>query len=178
MTANQSPPRAELVVTSNSQLRALANGVRLRIIGLLRGRTWTMNELADELGIAKGSVSYHLRLLERAGIAAQSELRNVRGGAQQTWSLSAPAIAVQLDRDDPIARPTVLRTLASQMERTTEQRLFVSQLRLSSEARLSAITILEQALESIRHLEEDGEDLVTLASFVFSSEQAPGASDR
>jgi DNA-binding transcriptional ArsR family regulator len=147
--------------------------VRLRIVGLLRNRVWTMSELATELNLGKGSVSYHLKLLERAGIARQVQGRTVRGGLQQSWSLTAPAIAVELDHENPGARATVLRTLASQMEGATDQRLFISQVRLSGGARRSAVAILEQALESIRGLESETGRLVTLASFAFS-QPAPG----
>lgn len=135
-----------------------------------------MSELATALDLGKGSVSYHLKLLERAGIARQVDGRTVRGGLQQSWSLTAPAIAVELDHENPGARAMVLRTLASQMDGATDQRLFVSHVRLSGQARQSAIAILEQALESIRGLESETGRLITLASFAFSQAE-PGNTD-
>lgn len=48
-------------------LRALANPLRIRIVSLLTGAPMSATEVAEELGIAHGSASYHLRRLTAAG---------------------------------------------------------------------------------------------------------------
>ncbi|QYC44186.1 Helix-turn-helix domain protein [Nonomuraea coxensis DSM 45129] len=48
-------------------LRALANPLRMRIVSLLTGVSMSATEVADELGIAHASASYHLRRLAEAG---------------------------------------------------------------------------------------------------------------
>ncbi|QYH36371.1 transcriptional regulator [Salinibacterium sp. M195] len=156
-------------LAGTADLRALANSVRLDMLRLLRDREWTMADLATELGLRKGSVSYHLRVLERAAIVRQSGERSVRGGRQQLWALSAASIAGDPAITTPSSRPAVLRALASQMESRAAQRLFVSSVRLDAAATEKAIILLEGALESIRELETDAGDVVTLGAFTFSS---------
>jgi DNA-binding transcriptional ArsR family regulator len=48
-------------------LRALANPLRIRIVSLLTGTAMSAAEVAEELGIAHASASYHLRQLASAG---------------------------------------------------------------------------------------------------------------
>jgi len=54
-------------------LRALANPLRLRIVSLLTGTAMSATEVADELGIAHASASYHLRQLAAAGYLRRVE---------------------------------------------------------------------------------------------------------
>jgi len=48
-------------------LRALANPLRVRIVSLLTGAAMSATEVAEELGLAHASASYHLRQLAAAG---------------------------------------------------------------------------------------------------------------
>ncbi|GGS91674.1 ArsR/SmtB family transcription factor [Nonomuraea spiralis] len=48
-------------------LRALANPLRIRMVSLLTGVAMSATEVAEELGIAHASASYHLRRLAEAG---------------------------------------------------------------------------------------------------------------
>jgi predicted ArsR family transcriptional regulator len=57
-------------------LRALANPRRIRIVSLLTGAAMSATEVAEELGIAHGSASYHMRQLTAAGF-----LKRVSDGA-------------------------------------------------------------------------------------------------
>lgn len=161
--------RAAAVVSRPSQLRALANDVRIQMVGLLRERAWTMAELGAELGLRKGSVSYHLRVLEKAGIAAQVEGQTVRGGAQQRWALSAPEIDVRLGSEDASGRAAVVRVLSEQMTRAAHPRLFVSHVRLDDQGRARAVEILESALADIEGLRADDGVLTTLAGLSFDT---------
>jgi DNA-binding transcriptional ArsR family regulator len=54
-------------------LRALANPLRLRIVSLLIGTAMSATEVAQELGIAHASASYHLRQLAAAGFLQRVE---------------------------------------------------------------------------------------------------------
>jgi len=67
-----------LVVSETEQLRALSDDVRLRIVALLRERARSTTELADEVGLAKGTVSHHLKVLEGAGLIRVVRTRKVR----------------------------------------------------------------------------------------------------
>ncbi|MBH0115267.1 winged helix-turn-helix transcriptional regulator [Salinibacterium sp. NG253] len=165
--AKQNPAQGNREGTAD--LRALANPVRLTMLTLLRDREWTMAELATELGLRKGSISYHLRVLERAGIVRQSGERNVRGGHQQLWALSAASMAGSPESTTPRSRSAVLRALASQMEASASQRLLVCPARLDAAGKEKAIVLLEAALASIRELETEAGDVVTLGAFTFGS---------
>ncbi|WP_447523342.1 ArsR/SmtB family transcription factor [Salinibacterium sp. NYA9b] len=154
--------------SGTGDLRALANAARLDMLRLLRDREWTMAELATELGLHKGSISYHLRVLEHASIVRQVGERTVRGGRQQLWGITAPSIDGDPDGSEPGARPAVLRALATQMEASQSQRLFVSQVRLDAAGKEAAVALLESALASIRQLEVDGGDIVSLGAFTYS----------
>jgi DNA-binding transcriptional ArsR family regulator len=63
-------------------MRALAHPTRVRMMHLLRSEPLSASELARRLGIRFGSAQYHLRSLERAGIALQVGERTHRGGTE------------------------------------------------------------------------------------------------
>jgi len=63
-------------------MRALAHPTRVRMLHLLRAEPLSASELARRLGIQVGSAQYHLRSLERAGIALRVGERTRRGGTE------------------------------------------------------------------------------------------------
>lgn len=67
-----------LVVSETEQLRALSDDVRLQIVALLRERALSTTELAAAVGLAKGTVSHHLKVLEGAGLIRVVRTRKVR----------------------------------------------------------------------------------------------------
>jgi len=67
-----------LVVSETEQLRALADDVRLQIVTLLRERAQSTTELAEQVGLAKGTVSHHLKVLEGVGLIRVVRTRRVR----------------------------------------------------------------------------------------------------
>lgn len=154
------------------QLRALANDVRIRMVALLRERAWTMAELGDELGLRKGSVSFHLHVLEKSGLAAMTDTRAVRGGRQQRWVATAAQFDIALGADDSIGRPALVRVLADQIGRGTDPRLLVSHVRLDSDGRARAVAILEGALAQIKELRTDAGTVTTIAALSFGTEQS------
>jgi DNA-binding transcriptional ArsR family regulator len=99
-------------------LRALANPLRLRIVSLLTGTALSATEVADELGIAHASASYHLRQL-----AAASYLTRVdddapstgRGQPRRRYRYD-PSSALRLDRD---GRQLVFEAMVSDLRRRT-----------------------------------------------------------
>jgi DNA-binding transcriptional ArsR family regulator len=66
-------------VTTDEQLRAVSNLTRHRIMAVLRFEPATITQIAERMGLAKGSSSYHVRLLERAGLVKVVRTRKVRG---------------------------------------------------------------------------------------------------
>ena len=63
-------------------MRALAHPTRVRMMHLLRAEALSASELARRLEIRFGSAQYHLRSLERAGIALRVRERIRRGGTE------------------------------------------------------------------------------------------------
>ena len=66
-------------VSTEEQLRAVSNLTRHRIMAVLRFEPATITQIAAQVGLAKGSSSYHVRLLERAGLVKVVRTRKVRG---------------------------------------------------------------------------------------------------
>jgi DNA-binding transcriptional ArsR family regulator len=67
-----------LVVNTPEGLRALGHELRGRIVVLLRERAASTSELAEALGIPKGTVGHHVKVLERAGLIHVVAERRVR----------------------------------------------------------------------------------------------------
>jgi DNA-binding transcriptional ArsR family regulator len=84
-----------LVVDQPSQLRALADPVRTRIAWLLRERARSTTELAGEIGLAKGTIAHHLRVLERAGLIRVVRTRRVRAVTERFYGRVARTLVIR-----------------------------------------------------------------------------------
>jgi DNA-binding transcriptional ArsR family regulator len=78
-----------LLVSEREQLRAIADDLRMRIVALLRDRARSTQELAHELGIPKGTVGHHMKVLERAGLIRVVRTRKVRAVTEKYYGRSA-----------------------------------------------------------------------------------------
>jgi DNA-binding transcriptional ArsR family regulator len=56
-------------------LKALSDASRLRIVGLLAGRAYSVEELAAALGLSPGTVVHHLKRLRSAGLVTARDAR-------------------------------------------------------------------------------------------------------
>ncbi|RKN45033.1 ArsR/SmtB family transcription factor [Streptomyces hoynatensis] len=81
-------------VTTGEQLRAVSNLTRHRIMAALRFEPATITQIAAKVGLAKGSSSYHVRLLERAGLVKVVRTRKVRGVTERYYALAARSISL------------------------------------------------------------------------------------
>jgi DNA-binding transcriptional ArsR family regulator len=81
-------------------LRALANPLRMRIVSLLTGTAMSATEVAEELGIAHASASYHVRQLAAAGYLRRVDDQPARAGRGQPRRRYRydPASGLRLDR--------------------------------------------------------------------------------
>jgi DNA-binding transcriptional ArsR family regulator len=111
-----------LVVAAPEQLKALADQVRAAIIALLRERAYSTQQLAKELGIPKGTVGHHLKVLERAGLIHVVRTRQVRAVTEKFYGRTARLFLYKTeDPADARAIGTVmLRQAASELERAPE----------------------------------------------------------
>ncbi|MFE5586853.1 ArsR family transcriptional regulator [Kitasatospora sp. NPDC056531] len=58
--------------------------MRHRLVNMLRQRPATLRQLAEALGMAKGTLGYHVRVLREAGLVELAESRQVHGGTEHT----------------------------------------------------------------------------------------------
>jgi len=89
-----------LVVSEREQLRALADDLRTSIVALLRERALSTSDLAAELGIPKGTVGHHLKVLERAGLIHVVRTRQVRALTEKYYGRVARLYVIKSE-DDP-----------------------------------------------------------------------------
>jgi DNA-binding transcriptional ArsR family regulator len=75
------------VLSSPAQFKALGHPARHRLVNVLRQRPATLRQLGTALGLAKGTVSYHLRVLREAGLVRRAGTRHVRGGTEEYFAL-------------------------------------------------------------------------------------------
>jgi DNA-binding transcriptional ArsR family regulator len=109
-----------LVVSEPEQLRALADDLRARIVGILREHARSTTDLAAELGIPKGTVGHHLKVLERAGLIHVVRTRQVRALTEKYYGRVARLFVIK-SKDDPELVATVaagaFRQAAHEIER-------------------------------------------------------------
>jgi DNA-binding transcriptional ArsR family regulator len=67
-----------LIVEEPEKLRAIADVLRSRIVTLLNERAASTTELAQALGVPKGTAGHHVKVLEKAGLVRVVRTRKVR----------------------------------------------------------------------------------------------------
>lgn len=93
MPTSRTTARTELRIEDPRALRALAHPARQRIISeLYAGETLTATEAAKLVGLTPSATSYHLRALEKWGVA----VRDAPGddGRERPWRSAADSITV------------------------------------------------------------------------------------
>ena len=78
-----------LVVREPEQLKALGDDLRSKIVILLRDRAYSTTELASELGLPKGTVGHHVKVLEKAGLVRVVRTRQVRAMTEKLYGRTA-----------------------------------------------------------------------------------------
>ncbi|MDR3084490.1 MAG: winged helix-turn-helix domain-containing protein [Streptomyces sp.] len=84
----------DIHITTDEQLRAVSSLTRHRIMAVLRFEPATITQIAERVGLAKGSSSYHVRLLERAGLVKVVRTRKVRGVTERYYAMAARSIVL------------------------------------------------------------------------------------
>ncbi|RFA18106.1 winged helix-turn-helix domain-containing protein [Subtercola boreus] len=83
------------------ELRATAHPMRLRLLSLPTGVALSAAEAGRELGLSQAGASYHLRVLERAGLVRVVEVVRVRGGEAKRYRHESSAERFDLDAPRP-----------------------------------------------------------------------------
>ncbi|MFW5772854.1 MAG: metalloregulator ArsR/SmtB family transcription factor [Phototrophicaceae bacterium] len=87
-----------------TMLKTLADDNRLRLIGLVAEREWTVSELADALQLAESTVSYHVSRLHGVGLLRlrmAGTYRHYRLNEQRVAKLKAYIAEI----DQPVIQP-------------------------------------------------------------------------
>src|SRR5262249_8985865 len=78
-----------LVLSTAQQMKACADPTRSRILGIIQHRPATATQLAQILGVAPNKISYHLQVLEAAGMVQVVARRLVRGIVAKYYTRTA-----------------------------------------------------------------------------------------
>jgi predicted ArsR family transcriptional regulator len=97
-----------LVIREPERLRAFADELRARIVLLLRVRARSTKDLAEELGLPKGTVGHHLKVLEEAGLIRVVRTRRVRAVTEKFYGRTARLFVLE-SHDDAAAGATLAR---------------------------------------------------------------------
>jgi len=111
-----------LVVSERHQLRALADDVRTSIVALLRDRARSTQQLAHELGMPRGTVGHHLKVLEKAGLIRVVRTRQVRAMTEKFYGRTARLFLFETE-DPADARAiggAMLRRAGAEIERSPD----------------------------------------------------------
>lgn len=101
-------------MSSLDELRATAHPIRLQLLSLLTGTAMSAAEAGRELRLSQATASYHLRVLERAGIIRVVEVVRVRGGEAKRYrheSSARPFRIGETPGSEPSARDAEERAL-------------------------------------------------------------------
>lgn len=114
-------------MTSLDELRALSHPLRLRLLSLLTATALSAAEAGRELGVAQASASYHLRVLERAGLIRVVEVERVRGGEAKRYRHEASSKRYDVDipavTRSPETEAEYIDALAEELRRRSRQRI-------------------------------------------------------
>jgi DNA-binding transcriptional ArsR family regulator len=107
-----------MVVAEPRQLKAMADPLRTQLIQLLRDRARSTQEIAAELGLPKGTVGHHLKVLESAGLIRVVRTRKVRAMTEKFYGRTARLFLYQTEdpADGRAIAATTLRYVANEVE--------------------------------------------------------------
>lgn len=91
---------AQLVINTTQQYKAITDPTRSRILGIIRHLPATAKQIADRLGIAPGTSSHHLQVLEAAGLAKVVARRMVRGIVAKYYTRTARIFIYDIPPED------------------------------------------------------------------------------
>ena len=93
-----SGPEDNYIIRSKRQMRALAAPTRQEIVDVLpRIGTVSVAELATTLGRPADALYYHLRILERVGLALRAGSRRVNGRRETLFRAVAPEMSLHYE---------------------------------------------------------------------------------
>ena len=162
-----------LVVREPEQLKALGDDLRSKIVILLRDRAASTTELAVKLGLPKGTVGHHVKVLEKAGLIQVVRTRQVRAMTEKVYGRTARLFlfkSTDTDAED------VWNVAATSLRRAAEEMLPIGsdsqttfgvvRARLSDADARRLVRRLEKLIDDFRAADgPDGEEYGLAAAF-------------
>jgi DNA-binding transcriptional ArsR family regulator len=90
---------SKLALTTAQQVKAIADPLRARILGIIQHQPATAKQLADRLDVAPGSVGHHLQILESAGLAQVVARRLVHGIVAKYYTRTARIFTFEVPQE-------------------------------------------------------------------------------
>ncbi|MCS7006056.1 MAG: winged helix-turn-helix domain-containing protein [Thermoleophilia bacterium] len=170
-----------LVVSESAQLRALADSTRSRIVGLLGQRAASTTELATALGMPKGTVAHHVRVLERAGLVRVVRTRRVRALTERFYGRVARvfelrAVTAEDELSESALAAAILRQVAEEAAASSDEhgKAGVARVRLTErDARRFKRRLERLADDVLAAGRPDGDAYVLSVAFFRSSTTLP-----
>ena len=162
-----------MLVAEPKQLKAMADPLRTQLIQLLRDRARSTQEIAGELGLPKGTVGHHLKVLESAGLIRVVRTRKVRAMTEKFYGRTARLFLYQAEdpADSRAIAATTLRQAAMELEQaplSTGFGLVRSRLAKKDLARLE--NRAKKLLDDFRAADTPGGKPSSLITGIWSSE--------
>ncbi|MFD0517952.1 winged helix-turn-helix domain-containing protein [Paractinoplanes durhamensis] len=148
--------RDHLVLSESEQFKALGHPLRHRLLMALRQRPATLAQLAAALAATKGTIGYHVKVLEQAKMVRLAYVRRVRGGTEQYYEPTSPRLRIAADA--PVGGDFLIKAALSEMlppEKDGPDVTFLRHLRLTGEQAHALAAALEQFADG-DHIPEPG----------------------
>lgn len=109
-----------LDVNTPQQMKALADPIRHRILGIIQSRPATAKQIADRLKTPPGTIGHHLQVLEAAGLAKVVARRLVRGIVAKYYTRTARIFTYNFPSDVTGKIPALVRFLTDARDELAE----------------------------------------------------------
>ncbi|WP_326837749.1 helix-turn-helix domain-containing protein [Amycolatopsis rhabdoformis] len=162
------PPDESVEVRTTEQLRAVSNLVRHRVLAVLRDGPATITQIATRLDLAKGSSSYHVRVLERAGLIHVVRTNKVRGVIERYYGMVARVI--ELPDPAPGQRDVLMQHATADLATAPEgtpRLVRMKHLRLSESRFAEFEQRIGALLDEMHEARDDDEAAATIAVAFF-----------
>jgi DNA-binding transcriptional ArsR family regulator len=112
-----------MIVADPVQLKAMADPFRVQLIQSMREKARSTQELSEELGIPKGTVGHHLKVLEAAGLIKVVRTRKVRAVTEKFYGRTARLFLFHAEdpADERALGAGALRQAAGEIERASDR---------------------------------------------------------
>ncbi len=130
---------------STEHYKALGNPTREQVMALLSERAATITQLAAAMGKPKGSVGYHVKVLEQAGLVRVVRTNKVRAMTEKYYGRTARTVILgKANEDDPFFMLDAVRREAAVVDDEALPMFTMRRARITEE---QAVAFTERLLE-------------------------------